>query len=414
MDLDLELDTTTLNETFIFHIFRFERFQTIMIDSAEQIRKYEELFKKKNFKVDDILYQAWLLFKWDSIGTQQEAFNHVLKKRKPANLQAKKKREKVAPPGAAKYNMNDLSWNPIFAERMEKEAKTKKKANNNNSKKGRPRSAAPSTVTSGALESAQVSDANSSNSKTGSQSELAAAASSAVTSEDVDSELPDINVTLSNPVLGFTSSKGKRKQGNNNNTSSKRTKLRSNVEVRGKMTSTSTKIVPSASVPKFPLDNGLRPLINDDDNEETISCDITNNNIGTKEVSKTFLDIDFDLDNDLQEVRVSSDERQASLITETVNSNSKVTRASGRLRSRGKSELSSDKVTSKPTSTASPAHNNNNKKGRVRSKGCSAASQTSVPITIIDNGEQIVDQEAKKSNEIMAKKINVRKYAKSR
>ena len=127
MDLDLELDTTTLNETFIFHIFRFERFQTIMIDSAEQIRKYEELFKKKNFKVDDILYQAWLLFKWDSIGTQQEAFNHVLKKRKPANLQAKKKREKAAPPGAAKYNMNDLSWNPIFEERMEKEAKTKKK-----------------------------------------------------------------------------------------------------------------------------------------------------------------------------------------------------------------------------------------------------------------------------------------------
>ena len=90
-----------------------------MIDSAEQIRRYEELYKKKNFKVADILYQAWLMFKLDSIGSEQEAFNLVLKKRKPANLQPKKKREKVAPEGSARYNMNDPRWVPVFEDRME-------------------------------------------------------------------------------------------------------------------------------------------------------------------------------------------------------------------------------------------------------------------------------------------------------
>ena len=388
-----------------------------MIDSAEQIRRYEELFKKKNYKVADILYQAWLLFKWDAIGNQQEAFDHVLKKRKPANLQAKKKREKAAPPGSAKYHMNDVRWNPIFEERMEKEAKTKKKATNSscNSKQGRSRSVAPSTVTSGALESnssvsglqlpVPVSEDNNSNIESRS-------ASSTVTSEavDSDSELPDIPESpLSNSLLVATSQanteKRKRKRGiNNNNNSSnitrnKRAKQRPNgEEVRGKVTSSSSAVV--ASVPKFPLENGLVPFINDDDDTATdeTSCDITKT-VVQKKKAVTFLDIDFDLD--------VSTEEQSVPINETVNSNSnsksdgKSTRASGRLSSRGKSELSLAKVTSKLTSTASPAHDNNNSKGKMRSKGNSAASQSTVPMTVIDDGEEIIDQ---KANEISVKK----------
>ena len=101
-----------------------------MIDSLAQIRKFEDLFKKKDYKVEDITYQAWLLYKWDSLGTQQEAFDHVLKKRKPS-LQPKKKRERVAPGGSGRYNLTDEGWDSIFQERMEKEAKNKKKVNNN-------------------------------------------------------------------------------------------------------------------------------------------------------------------------------------------------------------------------------------------------------------------------------------------
>ena len=391
-----------------------------MIDSAEQIRRYEELYKKKNFKVADILYQAWLMFKLDSIGSEQEAFNLVLKKRKPANLQPKKKREKVAPEGSARYNMNDPRWVPVFEDRMENEAKKNSRASKG--KKGSSRSAAPpSTVTSGALEShssvpgyplpsisAPVD--NSSNSKSRSGSKKPATASSTMASEapDLDSELPDIPEP-SLLVATTQSKRGKRKRGNSNNiTSGKRAMLqRSNgEEVRSTVSSSSSEIVPS--VPRFPLEHGLLPLINDDETDET-SCDVTKDNAGTKAVvSKisTFLDIDFDLDTSIQDLNVSREEQPVS-INEAVNSNSnsKSTRASGRLRSSGKSELScSDKLTSMLTSTASAAPNNN-MKGKGRSKGFSAASQSTVPTTIKDiNGGKIMDQKTMKKNEISAKK----------
>ena len=143
-------------------------------------------------------------------------------------------------------------------------------------------------------------------------------------------------------------------------------------------------------------------MINDDETDDT-SCDINNDTAGTKTVVQkisTFLDIDFDLDNNIQELNVSREEQSDSKINVTVNSNinSKSTRASGRLRSRGKSQLSSDSVTSKLTSSATPPQN---KKGKVSSKGISAASQSTVPMTLIDDGKKIMDQ---KANEISAKK----------
>ena len=406
-----------------------------MIDSAKQIRNYEELFKKKNYKVADILYQAWLLFKWDSIGSEEEAFNHVLKKRKPANLEAKKKRERVAPEGPARYNMNDPSWTPILEERKDKEAKNKKKANDKG-KLGRSRTVAPSTVTSGALESnssvpglqlpiilAPFIEDNSCNSKSRSRSKKTTAASCTVSSEalDVESELPDIP----EPNL---SNRGKRKRGNHNNsTSSKCAKLKSNrEEINGTGLVTSTEIIPSG--PKFPLENGLAPLINDDDDDDDeTSCDITNGNAGnfavvSKSKISTFLDIDLDLDTtNIQELKVSRKTKPVSMINDTVNnnSNSKSTRAS-RMRSRGKHELSSDTVKSKTASTASatstsPSSNNNNNvnmKMKVKSKEFSAASHCSTPMTTIDAGEQINDQNLNKINEITTMKLKAQKRSK--
>lgn len=397
---------------YFLYIFRFEKFEITMVNSAEQIRKYEELFKKKDFKVADILYQAWLMFKLDSIGSEQEAFNLVLKKKKPANLQPKKKRVKVAPEGSAKYHMNDPKWIPIFEDRMEKEARTKKNSNNNSSKQGRSRSDALSTVTSGVVESnssvpsfqlpsilAPLIDDR--NGKSSSLPKKPTVPSCTMTSGalDMDSELPDIpEPTLSNSLLVVTSqsNRGKRKRGSI--TSSKRAKLRSNgKEVSGTVTST--------SVPTFPLENGLVPLINDDDTEET-SFDFTN--VAVSKSKTTFLDTDLDLDSNIKMLNIPREGQSVSMVSEIVNnnnsSNSKSTRASGRLMSRGKSELSSDKLTSKLSLSAFPAHNN--KKGIVRSKGISAASQSTVPITIIENGEEIMDQ--KSSNEISDKKSTIK------
>ena len=109
-----------------------------MIDSSDQLKEFEELFKKKKFKAEDITYQAWLMYKWDSIGNAKEAFEHVLKKRRPANLSLPtKKRQRVLPEGPAKYNMNDRRWDPIFMERMEKENKRNKAKNTDKSTTGK-------------------------------------------------------------------------------------------------------------------------------------------------------------------------------------------------------------------------------------------------------------------------------------
>ena len=422
-----------------------------MIDSASQLRKFEELFKKKNFKVEDICYQAWLIFKWDSIGNEQEAFNHVLKKRKPTNLQPKQKRERVAPEGSGRYHLNDARWDPIFQERMEKEAKNKKRVTNKGTSTGRRvRPVAPSTVTSGALESLTsvpsspltrfsdtvlANDDISNNSKPGSES---AAASSTVTSVAVDSDLPDIpDLPVSDSLVraSNTTSRGKRKRGNNNNTGSKPAKRRS-TEVRDTVTSTSMEFIPTA--PKFPLENGLVPLIDDNEVDSSNNNNSTTQQLNTGSVVpkiKTFLDlVDQELDTDLQELEKSVATQPVPQTSKTENNNSinttnsKTPRASGRLRSRGKTNLSSSMATSKAASTAIPlaktsvdqtpttnsnsTTNNNNNIVKMRSKRSSTtnsatASQSSVPITITDDGDKIIDQ-----NAIPTMKLKSAKFAK--
>ena len=405
-----------------------------MIDSAAQIRKFEELFKQKNFKVEDITYQAWLLFKWDSIGNEQEAFDHVLKKRKPS-LQPKKKRERVAPEGSGRYHLNDARWDPIYVARMENEAKNKKRvANNNNSstsKQVRSRSVAPATVTSGALESvtlvpgsplssvtAPASDDNSSNSNHRSRS---ASASSAVTSEAVDLDLPDIpDLPASNSLEGAsnTTSRDKRKRGNNK-TVRKRAKLRS-TEVRGTAISTSMELIPT--VQKFPLENGVVPLI---DNIEEDSFDNSSNN-NTEDVgsvvqkAKTFLDdLDLEMDTDLQELNMSITAQPIPKISGTVNNNnnnntnSKTPRASGRFRSRVNTAQPASTVPSSgdPNSTYSIIPTNNNMLSPVTSS-VAASQSSSVSITIIDDCDEILDKETKTFNEIPTMKLKAVTYAK--
>ena len=421
-------------------ILRFQRFQTSMITSAAQIRKFEELFKKKDFKVRDIFYQAWLLFKLDSIGNEKEAFDHILKKRKPNNLEPKKKRDRVAPEGSGRYNMTDKGWDPIFKERMEKEVKNKKKVTTTKNKSSSisnqvgSRSAASSTVTSGALESltsgpcsqlssftAPPSNDNSSNNK---PMPGPAAASSTVTSEAGDSDLPDIpDLTVTNSLMRVTNltSRGKRKGGSNNNNNNKpgnkRVKLRSNgSEVMTKITSTSMEISPS--LPKFPLDNGVVPLIDDnDDNSLDNSSNNTQSLVTVASKAKSFLDIDLDLDldTDLKKLNKST---AVPKIAETVNhnNNNNSTRTSRRLRARVDTPVTSETVTSMSASKAIPAVPEpnvaqvtsdlvpipltNTTKGRPSRSSTVRAmstrtSQTSVAITVIDDGDEITDQNAK-------------------
>ena len=364
-----------------------------------------------------------------------------MKKRKPS-LQPKKKRERVAPVGSGRYNLTDEGWDSIFQERMEKEAKNKKKVNNNSNSKQVRSSAASSTVTSGALESltsvpcsplssftAPVSDDNS-NPRSGST-----AASSSVASEAVDSDLPDIpDPTVSNTLLGATSatSKGKRKRGsnnNNNNTGKKLAKPRS-TEVKSP---TSTAMEFGPSVPKFPLDSGVLPLIDDKDEDDNSNCNNNTENMGSVVPKiQTFLDdMNLDLETDHHEVKKSRATQQSSKMSESVSNNStknKNPRASGGLSSRvnfntnvtspitsskSSTAISTASLSVDPTSaTFSNIVTNNNILMGSSKTPSNSVSQASVPITIIEDGDEIKDQNIKSVNVIPSMKLKAVKYAK--
>ena len=268
-----------------------------MLYSADQIKQYEELFKKKMYRVEDIDYQAWLLYKWDSVGSEDEAFNHVLKKRKPANMVPKKTRQKVAPEGAARYHMNDSAWDDIFRVRM---------ANENKKKRGGKKAStvAVSTVTSGALEeesvassvvtsAATLSSPNDDNIST-SISRGSDNVSGTIVDDDCDQDLPDIREPIvtntgMRPTMSSdaytTISKNKKRKGNSSITRKKRVKV---------TTTESGSRAPSA--PKFPLESGISPLIDDNDDDDYINNSSNNNDISTLGAKKvipvisTFLD----------------------------------------------------------------------------------------------------------------------------
>ena len=407
-----------------------------MIDSSDQLQEFEELFKKKKFKVEDITYQAWLMYKWDSIGSEKEAFEHVLKKRRPSNLSLPtKKRHRVVPEGSAQYNMNDPKWTPIFMERKEKEKKR------STGKKARSKQGAASSVTPDSLESVTLAPSLSmstftepvSNSKSRSRpASKRVTASCTVTSEaaDADQDLPDIpEPSVLNSLLEISAGSKKRKR-SNNNISSKSTRT----EIIAKVTSTTKKNIPS--VPKFPLENGLVPLI--DDNYEDI-FDISNNNteaeVKVVSKTKTFLDLDFDLDLDTnqKDVNVLSDAQPVSQSIENENN----IRASRRLRPKDSTPLKSksastspppvSKVTSDPdpTSLSNITSNNNALKGRsikpaaiqkltsAPTPKTAKVSQSSVSITVIEDGDEIKDQ-SKNLEVIQTRELEATKYAKQR
>ena len=138
--------------------------------------------------------------------------------------------------------------------------------------------------------------------------------------------------------------------------------------------------------------------------------------------AKTFLDdLDLELDTDLQEPSKSKTAQP-----NNNNTSSKTPRASGRLRSRVNTDLTSAMATSKsasavpssgdPLSTYSIITTNNNMVSPVKSSpvtNSAAASQSSsVPISIIDDCVEIQDKNTKKFNEIPTMKLKAVTYAK--
>ena len=412
-----------------------------MLYSDDQVKQFEELFKKKMYRVEDIDYQAWLLYKWDSVGSEEEAFNHVLKKRKPANMVPKKTRQKVAPEGAARYHMNAPAWDDVFRERMANEKKNKrggKKASN----------VAASTVTSGALEeesvasSAVTTAASLSSPNDDNISISISRGSDNVSGTNVDDDcyqdLPDIREPITNaeiratPSSDATISKSKKRKGNNSNSRNKRVKV---------TTTESGVKVPTA--PKFPLESGLSPLIDDNDDDNYINNSSNNNDISTQGAKKvipvisTFLDI---LDEEMNQIAAVTRPQAPETLVNNNNSSRK-------LRSRVPSSASSSGE-SNPQASKSNVHVNPGLEGpasqtkqvvnstkrnelKVSSKRSSftstvtsvsesastslGSSDLSVPISMVSDvtdGKQIKDKMTKKASVTRKMKLKPKMNAK--
>ena len=98
--------------------FRLKRFEFSQLSCIEHQKEFEKLFNQGVFDIDDVLYQCWLLLKIDANGSEEEVFQHILKSRTPTNLQKKvRKRKKVEPDGANKYDPLSSAWTQIYLER---------------------------------------------------------------------------------------------------------------------------------------------------------------------------------------------------------------------------------------------------------------------------------------------------------
>ena len=373
-----------------------------MLYSADQIKQFEEFFKKKMYRVEDIDFQAWLLYKWDSVGSEEEAFNHVLKKRKPANMVPKKTKQKSAPEGSARYHMNDPAWDDEFRRRMANE--------NKNRRGGKKKTTVPaSTVTSGALEEESVASSSvpsvaslpslTDDNNSTSFSRRSDNVSGTDVDGDSDHDLPDIRDPIlpndemgSSPVQSSVVNSRKRR-GNNSNLSNSRSKR---VKVT-KTTEKSSNLVPSA--PRFPLESGISPLIdfNDDDvNYNNNNNSYNNNNVVTEgakrviPVPSTFLD---DMDEELNSLAPLPSQKAL----EPLSNNSNIDNSSKRkLRSRAtsaKSDASKVKA-SKPSSSVtidvSKAHENHSLEDSEKNSPLSMVKD-------VNDGEEIKDKFIKNS-----------------
>ena len=96
---DIELPDFTSEER-EEHLARFE----IVLDK-KLVKKFQDLFSKKIFDVNEPLYQAWLHLKFAALGSEHEALDKVLASKAPKNIpKQKRKRNDHLPKGAARHN----------------------------------------------------------------------------------------------------------------------------------------------------------------------------------------------------------------------------------------------------------------------------------------------------------------------
>ena len=132
--------TSTSKQSLEERRYLLTKFEFSMLDNkGVQKRSFEKLFgEKKYFEVEDTLYRSWLHLKLDAVGTENEAFDAIIKQRMIKNVpKRKKKRAMNEPEGIDRHMPQSEAWKEILKEVEEKKkdkdkSKKKKQSNDNN------------------------------------------------------------------------------------------------------------------------------------------------------------------------------------------------------------------------------------------------------------------------------------------
>ena len=89
-------------------------------------KDFQEMFNNKVYNVPNTDYQAWLQYKLLSIGSEKEAFSHVLASRMPKSIPKKlTNRKDNKPKGVDRYDPLSKAWTDCLTKSATKSPKNK-------------------------------------------------------------------------------------------------------------------------------------------------------------------------------------------------------------------------------------------------------------------------------------------------
>ena len=110
-----------------------KRFELLL--SKEQKRDFNDMFNNKVYNVPNTDYQAWLQYKLLSIGSEKEAFDHILSSRMPKKIPNKKtNRKSNKPEGVDRYDPLSQAWTECLPKTAPKSNPKKSKKSKNDEK----------------------------------------------------------------------------------------------------------------------------------------------------------------------------------------------------------------------------------------------------------------------------------------
>ena len=73
---------------------QLQRYEHLIDPDGDKIVVFESLYNAARLDVANTEFQIWLLYKQQAVGTEAEAFERILKKKIPKNVQLRKRKRK--------------------------------------------------------------------------------------------------------------------------------------------------------------------------------------------------------------------------------------------------------------------------------------------------------------------------------